>query len=83
MKSVKEGISSFAWQSLNSDRPQTDRIGHKRKLKISSLQPDIDAIDSSDSCHSDNSCDVIISKRRKIVHHFVPTPYAKVSYNYL
>ena len=84
MKSFKEGISSFAWHSLNSNPPQNDRSGRKRRLQISSLQPDIDAIDSSDSCHSDTSCDVITTKRScpstSTGHHFIPTPYAKVSY---
>lgn len=79
-KSFKEGISSFAWNSLNSNPPKPDRSGRKRKLQLSSLQPDIDAIDSSDSCHSDSSCDVIINKRvcptATAGHHF--TPYAKV-----
>ena len=81
-KSFKEGISSFAWNSLNSNPPKPDRSGRKRKLQLSSLQPDIDAIDSSDSCHSDSSCDVIINKRvcptATVGHHFIPTPYAKV-----
>lgn len=80
-KSFKEGISSFAWNSLNSNPPKPDRSGRKRKLQLSSLQPDIDAIDSSDSCHSDSSCDVIINKRvcptATAGHHFIPTPYAK------
>ena len=83
MKSFKEGISSFAWHSLNSNPPQNDRSSRKRRLQIS-LQPDIDAIDSSDSCHSDSSYDIITSKRScpptSIGHHFIPTPYANVSY---
>lgn len=83
MKSFKEGISSFAWQSLNSNPAQTYRTGCKRKLQISSLQPDID---SNDSCHSDSSSssDVITNKRNypatNTGHHFIPTPYDKVSY---
>lgn len=82
MKSFKEGISSFAWHSLNSDPPQSNRRDRKRKLQISSLQPDIDAIDSSDSCHSDSNSDVIIKKGCPSItsgHHFIPTPYTKVS----
>ena len=83
MKSFKEGISSFAWNSLNSKLARNERSGRKRKLQVSS-QPDIDAIDSSDSCHSDSSCDVITCKQScptvNTGHHFIPTPYAKVSF---
>ena len=83
MKSFKEGISSFAWNSLNSKPARNERSGRKRRRLQISSQPDIDAIDSSDSCHSDSSCDVITSKRScptaNTGHHFIPTPYAKVS----
>ena len=82
MKSVKEGISSFAWHSLNSNPPQASgRSGRKRRLQLSSLQPGVDDIDSSDSCHSDISCDVISNKRStNTSHHLIPTPYTNVSY---
>ena len=88
MKSVREGISSFAWHSLNSNPPQASgRSGRKRRLQFSSSQPDIDDIDSSDSCHSDISCDVISNKRNcpstNTSHHFIPTPYTNVSYGLL